>query len=87
MANYNGKQPNNTSYIKNFVNGTPSNLWKAYSYINSSGESTSVLTPTTNKYDNIYIPGDLYVDGSILRHSDIHLKENISQESTMRHQS
>ena len=78
MANYNGKQPNNTSYIKNFVNGTPSNLWKAYSYINSSGESTSVLTPTTNKYDNIYIPGDLYVDGSILRQSDIHLKENIS---------
>ena len=77
MANYNGKQPNNTSYIKNFVNGTPSNLWKAYSYINSSGESTSVLTPTTNKYDNIYIPGDLYVDGSILRQSDIHLKENI----------
>ena len=78
MANYNGTHPNNTSYIKNFVNGTPSNLWKAYSYINSSGESTSVLTPTTNKYDNIYIPGDLYVDGSILRQSDIHLKENIS---------
>jgi hypothetical protein len=78
MANYNGKQPNNTSYIKNFIYGTPSNLWKAYAYINSSGESISVLTPTSDRYSNVYIPGDLYVDGSIVSPSDIHLKENIN---------
>ena len=78
MANYNGKQPNNSSYIKNFVYGTPMNLWKAYSYINSSNQTISVLTPTNNIYSNIYIPGDLYVDGSIVSPSDIHLKENIS---------
>ena len=78
MANYNGRQPNNTAYIKNFVSGAPSNLWKAYSYINSSGDSISVLTPTTDKYSNVYIPGDLYVDGSIVSPSDINLKQNIS---------
>ena len=78
MANYNGRQPNNTAYIKNFVSGAPSNLWKAYSHINSSGDLISVLTPTTDKYSNVYIPGDLYVDGSIVSPSDINLKQNIS---------
>ena len=78
MANYNGRQPNNTAYIKNFVFGTPSNLWKAYSYVNSSGDSINVLTPTSDTYSNVYIPGDLYVDGNIISPSDIYLKENIS---------
>jgi hypothetical protein len=78
MANYNGRQPNNTAYIKNFVSGATSNLWKAYSYINSSGESISVLTPTTQTYSNVYIPGNLYVDGNIISPSDINLKQNIS---------
>jgi len=78
MANYNGKQPNNTSYVKNFVYGTPANVWIGYSYINTSGESISVLTPTSGNYSNVYIPGDLYVDGSIVSPSDIHLKENIT---------
>jgi hypothetical protein len=78
MANYNGKQPNNTSYIKNFVYGTPANLWKVYNYINNSGTSVSVLTPSGDKYDNVYIPGDLYVDGNIISPSDINLKQNIS---------
>ena len=78
MANYNGRQPNNTAYIKNFISGVPSNLWKAYSYVDNSEESFNVLTPTAEKYYSVYIPGNLYVDGSIINPSDIHLKENIS---------
>ena len=31
-ANYNGRQANNTSYIKNFVYGVPANLWKTTTY-------------------------------------------------------
>ena len=27
-ANYNGRQPNNTAYIKNYITGTPTSLWK-----------------------------------------------------------
>lgn len=78
MANYNGRQPNNTSYVKNFIYGSTTNLWKAYSHINSSGDLISVLTPTTDKHSNVYIPGDLYVDGNIISPSDINLKQNIN---------
>ena len=77
-ANYNGKQPNNTAYIKNFIYGSPPNLWKTYSHINSLGEPINVLTPSSEKYNNVYIPGDLYVDGSIINPSDINIKHNIS---------
>jgi len=77
MANYNGKQPNNTAYIKTFVYGTPANIWKVFSYINSSNNTVSVITPSTKKYSNLYIPGDLFVDGNIINPSDIYLKENI----------
>ena len=77
MANYNGKQPNNTAYIKNFVYGTPANLWKVFAYVNSSNSTVSVITPSSDRYSNLYIPGDLYVDGNIINPSDIYLKENI----------
>ena len=77
MANYNGRQPNNTAYIKTFTTGTPVNLWKSYSYINNTGNSIDVITTAYDKYNNVYIPGDLYVDGNIVNPSDIHLKTNI----------
>lgn len=76
-ANYNGRQPNNTAYIKNFVYGIPANLWKALSYKKSDGTTVSVITPTSTNIDNLYIPGDLFVDGSIVNPSDILLKKNI----------
>ena len=79
VANYNGRQPNNTAYIKNFVYGTPSELWKADNYTPSgSTESYGVLVPSSQQYDNLYIPGNLYVDGSIINPSDIKLKDNIN---------
>ena len=72
QSNYNGKQPNNTSYIKNFVRGIPASLWKAINY----GSIEMVLTPT--KVNSVYIPGNLFVDGSIINPSDAILKTNIS---------
>jgi len=78
MANYDGRQNNNTSYIKKFVLASPSNLWITYSYVNNSEETINVLTPAISTFSNVYIPGDLYVDGKIISPSDIYLKENIS---------
>lgn len=75
VANYNGRQPNNTSYIKNFVTGTVPAPWVVQSY-NGAG----ALTPASALIGNVYIPGNLYVDGSIVSPSDIFLKEKI--EST-----
>lgn len=71
-ANYNGRQPNNTAYIKNFIQGTPTSLWKTITY-----NSINVITPSSSKIDNLYIPGDLYVDGNIISPSDAYLKDNI----------
>lgn len=77
MANYGGRQPNNTADIKNFIYGTPSNVWKATQYTDISGNKIGVLTPSSTSYENVYIPGNLYVDGSIINPSDFNLKENI----------
>jgi len=78
MANYNGRQPNNTAYIKNFIEQPQINLWKVASYQTTSGSIKSVITPSFTKYDSLYIPGDLFVDGTIFNPSDINLKKNIN---------
>jgi hypothetical protein len=79
MANYGGRQPNNTAYIKNFVPGTPSDLWSVSSYYPAgTNNNYSVLVPSSDSYNNVYVPGNLYVDGSIINPSDINLKENIN---------
>lgn len=71
-ANYGGKVANYSSTVRSFIPGIPANLWKIVTYAN-----LSVLTPKSPNYDNVYIPGNLYVDGSIINPSDINLKENI----------
>jgi hypothetical protein len=76
-SNYNAKQPNNTAYIKNFVYGLPAILWKTMNYKKSDGTTSLVITPASSRIESLYIPGDLYVDGSILNPSDINLKQNI----------
>ena len=78
MANYNGRQPNNTAYIKNFIDQPEINLWKVASYQKMDGSIKSVITPSFTKYDSLYIPGDLFVDGTIFNPSDINLKKNIN---------
>ena len=76
-SNYNGKQANNTSYIKNFVYTSPINLWKVLPYTNTDGSIVSAITTASKNYDNLYIQGDLFVDGNIINPSDINLKKNI----------
>jgi hypothetical protein len=78
MANYNGRQPNNTSYIKTFVNDKQVNLWKTASYLKTDGSTKSVITPSSAKFNSLYIPGDIIYDGSLIGASDINLKKDIN---------
>jgi len=77
-ANYGGRQPNNTAYIKQFVNGNTGELWKTLLYTASGGNPTTVLTPGSQTFGSVYITGNLYVDGNIVNPSDVFLKDNIS---------
>ena len=77
LANYGGKIPNESAYIKQFFYGIPTNLWKAFPYYDGTNVIPT-LTPSVAKFDNVYIPGNLYVDGSIINPSDIRLKNNIT---------
>jgi len=76
-ANYNGKQPNKSAYIKYFTYGAPLNLWKIKDYTKLDGTKEVVIMPSLLNYKNLYIPGDLFVDGSIINTSDANLKKNI----------
>lgn len=79
-ANNGKRQPNNTAYIKNFYYGVPANLWKTMIYKGSSSSSAfePVITTSSPQFSNLYIPGDLFVDGNIVNPSDINLKRNIT---------
>ena len=70
-ANYGGRQPNNTSYIKQFSITTVGYASWVYKTINE----VKFITPATK--DNVYLPKDLFVAGAINSPSDISLKENI----------
>jgi len=76
-SNYSGKQANNTAYIKNFAYGVPANLWKVTDYKNEEGITEYAITPSSDKFKNLYIPGDLFIDGDIVNPSDIRLKKNV----------
>jgi len=78
--NYSGRQNNTTSYIKNYIIGTLPELWSVVSYKNSNNLANT-LTPSNNRYDNVLIDGDLYVNGSIINPSDANLKDNIADIS------
>jgi hypothetical protein len=76
-ANYGGDTPNNSAYLKKFTYGSSLNLWKQYSYTPNTNTTINVLTPSSDKFDNLYIHGDIYLDGSIIQPSDKYLKDNI----------
>lgn len=76
-ANYNGKQPNNTAYIKTFTEAYPPELWVTSNFLKSN-----VLEPANKDYDNVYIPGNLYVGGIIINPTDMNIKENITNISS-----
>jgi hypothetical protein len=71
-ANYNGRQANNTSYVKEFFQGSEFPLWTTTLHLN-----TRVIIPASKQITSLYIPGDLTVDGVITNPSDEYLKENI----------
>ena len=60
-ANYNGRQPNNTSYIKTFVPGSSptDEQWSVGSFNNSN-----VLNP--NQSLDLYIPTNILLGGKII---------------------
>lgn len=73
VANYGGRQPNNTTNIKQFVvSGGGDAIW-IYKKLPTG---LKVQTPA-NKNSPIYIDNDLFVNGSIFNTSDLILKENI----------
>jgi hypothetical protein len=76
-ANYNGRLTN-SGFSKFFVEGGAGQYWKPFKYINSPPNTISVLTPTYSGINDLYIPGDIYIDGSVINTSDAYLKDNIS---------
>jgi phosphoribosylformylglycinamidine (FGAM) synthase PurS component len=71
VSNYGGRQPNNTSYIKQFSSATTGYVNWIYKTISG----IKYITPSTN--NDVYLPKDLTVLGSINNPSDIKIKENI----------
>ena len=76
VANYNGRQPNNTAYIKTFVTGPAPAQWKTV-YINGQ----PALTPANPSVPNLSVPGDIYLGGSIIQTSDAAIKKEIMDVS------
>jgi len=72
VSNYGGRQPNNTSFIKQFSSATSGYVNWIYKTI----DGIKYITPSTN--NSVYLPKDLIVVGSINSPSDISLKENIN---------
>jgi hypothetical protein len=67
------KQPNRTAYVKEFpLPGISQTLWTTSTYNNDN----SYLTTTTQP-GNVYISGNLVVQGSISNPSDLELKEQV----------
>lgn len=72
-----GRQNPRTAYIKTFAQQGSSGLWSTINYVPSgSSAPVSTLTPVSG-YPNLYIPGDLYIDGNVIHASDARLKDNI----------
>jgi hypothetical protein len=70
-ANYGGKQPDNSTYIKQFNSTATGYASWIYKKIGN------ILFITTASATNVLIQKDLVVNGSINNPSDIKLKENI----------
>mgnify|MGYP001051329540 CR=1 FL=1 len=83
-ANYNGRQPNNTSYIKTFVPGSLSSsetgAWTTDLLVYPDGQSKEVIRPVYTNYD-VYIPQNLVVGKSIIRYETQENIINVSQSN------
>jgi hypothetical protein len=70
-ANYGGRQPDNTAYIKQFVSSASGYAYWIYKKING------IKFITTATKDDVFLPKDLVVAGSITSPSDLALKQNV----------
>jgi len=73
-SNYGGKQPNNTAYIKQFVNGV--NNLVTWIYNTTSVPNQKTITPA-DPAASVLVQNDLIVFGNINTPSDVSIKENI----------
>jgi hypothetical protein len=73
VANYGGRQPDNTQNVKQFISSGDTVIW-TYKKMSTG---INVITPVDKKRA-VLIDNDLYVNGSIYNPSDINLKENIN---------
>ena len=78
-ANYNGRQPDNTAYIKTFVEGSIANPWTVVDF-SRNNKISAFLTPNENT-PNVFINGDLFVNGRIINTYPSNLNENNIQET------
>jgi hypothetical protein len=76
-ANYGGKQPTNTTYVKQFVSAVAG--YANWVYKNKSYPNLRYITPATP--DNVVLEKNLTVKGIIITPSDESLKENITDLS------
>ena len=63
-ANYGGRQPNNSAYIKHFMHEISTNLWKMLTYVGVNNTTQQVVTTFTDEA-SVYVQNDLFVDGHI----------------------
>jgi hypothetical protein len=74
LTNYGGSIPGPNSYAKQFYQNDANSITWFY----TTNNNTKTLTPIVqNSSLNVYIPGNLTVQGQILNPSDIQWKENI----------
>ena len=85
IANYNGRQPNSTSYIKNFTTQGALNQWNNIQYTYGTETEGALITSSVQYYPSLVVPGNLYVGGNIINtNTSLQIRENIipiSQES------
>lgn len=77
IANYNGRQPNNSSYIKNFTTQGTVNPWNNIQYTYGTKTEGALITSSVQYYPNVIVPGNLYVGGEIINTS-LQIRENIT---------
>uniref|UniRef100_A0A6C0AZ83 Peptidase S74 domain-containing protein n=1 Tax=viral metagenome TaxID=1070528 RepID=A0A6C0AZ83_9ZZZZ len=75
-ANYGGRQPNTSAYVKSFNYGRITDAWYYSNTTNTTSDTNLLLLPS-NSTATVTIPGNLVVEGSINIPSDVHLKRNI----------
>jgi hypothetical protein len=72
-ANYGGKMPTYTTYVKQFVSAIPG--YANWVYKDKYSPTSRYITPVTP--DNVVLEKNLTVKGSIFTPSDVNLKENV----------